>query len=72
MSKLGLKIEQRLACNVTSKKIFSDAVAGNLVKINFNCSALNRVQDEDVTYLKKSRLNVFDHCYVLAFVQIAS
>ncbi|MFT6878996.1 MAG: putative transposase [Patiriisocius sp.] len=52
MSKLGLKVTQRLAYKVTTKRKHSDTVADNLVNMNFNCTAPNTVWAGDVTYLK--------------------
>ena len=52
MAKLGLKVTQRIAYKVTTKRKHSDAVADNLVNMNFNCTAPNTVWAGDVTYLK--------------------
>jgi putative transposase len=52
MAKLGLKVTQRIAYKVTTKRKHSDAVAGNLVNMDFNCAAPNKVWAGDVTYLK--------------------
>ena len=52
MSKLGLKVTQRIAYKVTTKRKHSDAVADNLVNMNFNCSEPNKERAGDVTYLK--------------------
>ena len=52
MAKLGLKVTQRLAYKVTTKRKHSDTVADNLVNMNFNCNAPNKVWAGDVTYLK--------------------
>lgn len=52
MARLGLKVTQRIAYKVTTKRKHSDAVADNLVNMNFNCTASDRVWAGDVTYLK--------------------
>ena len=52
MAKLGLKVAQRVAYKVTTKRKHSDAVADNLVNMDFNCSAPNKIWAGDVTYLK--------------------
>ena len=52
MKKLGLKVKQRLAYKVTTKRQHSDAVAPNLVNQDFNPEAVNQVWAGDVTYLK--------------------
>lgn len=52
MKKLGLKVKQRIAYKVTTKRKHSDAVADNLVNMNFNVAAPNQVWAGDVTYLK--------------------
>ena len=52
MAKLALKVTQRVAYKVTTKRKHSDAVADNLVNMNFNCNAPNKVWAGDVTYLK--------------------
>ncbi len=52
MVKLGLKVTQRVAYKVTTKRKHSDSVADNLVNMDFNISAPNKVWAGDVTYLK--------------------
>lgn len=52
MKKLGLKVAQRQAYKVTTKRKHSDAVADNLLNQNFNPVAPNHVWAGDVTYLK--------------------
>ena len=52
MAKLGLKVTQCVAYKVTTKRKHSDAIADNLVNMNFNWKAPNKVWAGDVTYLK--------------------
>jgi putative transposase len=52
MAKLGLKVTQRIAYKVTTKRKHSDTVADNLVNMNFNSTAPNNVWAGDMTYLK--------------------
>lgn len=52
MKKLGLRVMQRVAYKVTTKRKHSDAVADNLLNQNFNPVAPNHVWAGDVTYLK--------------------
>jgi putative transposase len=43
MKRLGLVIKQRIAYNVTTKRKHSDAVADNLLNMNFNPLGTNQV-----------------------------
>lgn len=52
MDRLGLKVLQRRAHRTTTKRKHSDAVADNLLNLNFNPVAPNHVWAGDVTYLK--------------------
>jgi len=52
MRKLGLRVTQRLAYKVTTKRKHSDKVADNLLNQNFNPVAINQVWAGDITYLK--------------------
>ena len=52
MDKLGLKVTQRIAYKVTKKRKHSDAVADNLLNMNFNPVGPNQVWAGDVMYLK--------------------
>ena len=52
MHKLGLKVKQRQAYRVTTKRKKSDAVADNLLNQNFNPVAANEIWAGDITYLR--------------------
>jgi putative transposase len=52
MKRLGLVVTQRIAYKVTTKRKHSDAVADNLLNMNFNPVGLNQVWAGDVSYLK--------------------
>ena len=52
MRKLGLKVEQRVAYKVTTKRKHSDQVADNLLNMNFNPVGKNQVWAGDITYLR--------------------
>jgi putative transposase len=52
MKALGLKVKQRVAYKVTTKRKHSDSVADNLLNQNFNPVAPDEVWAGDVTYLK--------------------
>jgi putative transposase len=52
MKKLGLKVTQRIAYKVTTKRKHSDEVADNLLNQNFNPVALNQVWAGHITYLQ--------------------
>jgi putative transposase len=54
MKKLNLKVTQRVAYKVTTKRKYSDAVADNLLNQNFNPVVVNQVWAGDITYLKTS------------------
>jgi len=51
MKQLKLVVKQRVAYKVTTKRKYSDAVAGNLLNQNFNPLAVNEVWAGDITYL---------------------
>jgi len=53
MKKLNLKVTQRVAYKVTTKRKHSDEVADNLLNQNFNPVAPNQVYAGDITYLKQ-------------------
>lgn len=52
MAQLNLIVKQRVAYKVTTKRKHSDAVADNLLNLNFNPVGANQVWAGDVTYLK--------------------
>lgn len=52
MRRLGLIVKQRVAYKVTTKRKYSDAVADNLLNMNFNPLGPNQVWAGDVSYLK--------------------
>jgi putative transposase len=52
MATLGLEVKQRIAYKATTKRKDSDAVADNLINMNFNYTAPDQVWAGDVTYLK--------------------
>ena len=52
MRKLGLRVSQRVAYKVTTKRKHSDQVADNLLNQNFNPVGPNQVWAGDITYLR--------------------
>jgi putative transposase len=52
MNKLNLKVKQRLAYKVTTKRKHSDKVADNLLNQNFNPMGVNEIWAGDITYLR--------------------
>lgn len=52
MTKLNLKVTQRIAYKVTTRRKHSDTVADNLLNQNFNPLDKNQVWAGDITYLK--------------------
>jgi putative transposase len=52
MKKLKLKVTQRIAYKVTTKRNHSDKVADNLLNQNFNPVAPDQIWAGDITYLK--------------------
>ena len=55
MATLGLKVIQRVAYKVTTKRKYNDAVADNLLNQNFNPIGPNHVWAGDITYLKTGK-----------------
>lgn len=55
MKTLNLKVEQRVAFKVTTKRDPSHAVADNLVNMDFNPTGMNQVWAGDITYLKTAQ-----------------
>jgi len=52
MRKLGLKVQQRVAHKVTTRRKHSNRVADNLLNQNFNPLSENEVWAGDITYLR--------------------
>ena len=52
MLKLGVKVQQRVAYKVTSKRKNSDRVADNLLSQNFNPLSEDEVWAGNITYLR--------------------
>jgi putative transposase len=52
MKKLSLKVTQRIAYKVTTKRDYRDEVADNLLNQNFNPVGPNQVWAGDITYLQ--------------------
>jgi len=52
MKRLNLKVTQRVAYKVTTKRNHRDDVADNLLNQNFNPVAPNQIWAGDITYLK--------------------
>ncbi len=52
MRQLSLKVTQRVAYKVTTKRKYRDRVADNLLNQNFNPVGKNEIWAGDVTYLK--------------------
>jgi putative transposase len=52
MERLKLVVTQRIAYKVTTKRKHSDAVADNLLNMNFNPVGPNQIWAGDVSYLK--------------------
>jgi putative transposase len=52
MKRLGLVVKQRIAYKITTKRKHGDAVADNLLNMNFNPIGPNQVWAGDVSYLK--------------------
>jgi putative transposase len=52
MKRSGLVVKQRIAYKVTTKRKHSDAVADNLLNMNFNLPGPNQFWAGNVSYLK--------------------
>lgn len=50
MKRLGLRVKQRVAYKVTTKRKHSDKVADNLLNQNFNPVGPNQIWAGDITY----------------------
>jgi putative transposase len=55
MKKLNLKVTQRLAYKVTTKRNHRDDVADNLLNQNFNPVGPNQIWAGDITYLEPTQ-----------------
>ena len=55
MRKLNLKVKQRLAYKVTTKRKHSDKVADNLLNQNFNPVGINEIWAGDISYLRTAQ-----------------
>ena len=55
MKRLKLKVKQRIAYKVTTKRKHSDKVASNLLNQNFNPLGADEVWAGDITYLKTAQ-----------------
>jgi putative transposase len=62
MKKLKLKVEQRLAYKVTTKRKYSDKVPDSLLNQNFNSLAPNDVWGGNIVFKDSSRLDVPGNC----------
>lgn len=68
MLKLNLKVTQRLAYKITTKRNHRDEVADNSLNQNYNPVSANQVWAADITYLKNRwRLDVFSHHHGAVF-----
>jgi putative transposase len=52
MKRLRLVVKQRIAYNVTTKRKHSDAVADNLLNMNFNQPEPSQVCPRDISYVR--------------------